>query len=304
MVDRHSMRGVLPLLFVLLAAAPSAAQSEVVATIDGRPIRANELQLAFFLQQLSESATAEQRRRLLEQLIERQLIRNFLESRRIEISPGLADREVQVMRKVLETKGEDLDKILGKLNLTEESLREMLALPLAWQSYVNQVLTDSRLNEYWIEHRARYDGTRVRAAQIVKVVPRDADQAAWSQAEREVGDIRQQIQAGTITFADAARQRSDSPSGKQGGDLGEFEFHGRVPEAVSIAAFALKPGEVSPPVRSPFGVHLVTVSERLPGELSLEDVRPLILRDLGRQMWSEQVQRARAATNIEILLQP
>ncbi len=58
------------------------------------------------------------------------------------------------------------------------------------------------------------------------------------------------------SFSELAQKFSKCPSGKNGGDLGEFTY-GRMVEAFSSAAFALKVDEISMPVRTRFGYHLI-----------------------------------------------
>ncbi|HZD24664.1 MAG TPA: peptidylprolyl isomerase, partial [Alphaproteobacteria bacterium] len=62
-------------------------------------------------------------------------------------------------------------------------------------------------------------------------------------------------------FAELAKSESTGPSGKQGGDLGFFKRGDMVPE-FSDVAFSLKPGEVSQPVQTQFGWHVIKVEER------------------------------------------
>lgn len=287
---------------LMLPTVHGAEADDVVATVNGQPIRRNDVQLDFFLRQLPDSATPEQRRQLLERLVDRQLIRQFLRDRKVEPPEARLDRDLHALRRVLEQADDPLDKILKELRLNEQAVREMLALPLAWQAHVEQVLTDSRLSEFWNEHRHRFDGTRVRAAQIVKTLPPEAEEAQWTAAEQQLAELREKIAAGDLVFAEAAREHSDSPSGKQGGDLGEFEHSdGRVAKVISRVSFSLEPGAVSQPFRTRFGVHLVLVTERTPGELSLEDVRDQVVRDISRRMWDEQVRQERSRAEIEFL---
>ena len=70
-----------------------------------------------------------------------------------------------------------------------------------------------------------------------------------------------------------AAKYSDGPSREVGGDLGFIPRRGRMIESFSAAAFRLKSGEISPPVATPFGIHLITVTEEKRGELTLADVR-------------------------------
>jgi hypothetical protein len=62
-------------------------------------------------------------------------------------------------------------------------------------------------------------------------------------------------------FADLATRYSTAPSGNNGGDLGYFDYRKMVPNFAN-AAFKLKPGEVSPPVLTQFGWHLIKIEDR------------------------------------------
>ena len=73
--------------------------------------------------------------------------------------------------------------------------------------------------------------------------------------EFEIKDIQKKLAEG-ISFEDLARDFSTCPSGKEGGNLGEFGKGMMVP-SFEKAAFALLPGEVSEPVRTQFGFHLI-----------------------------------------------
>ncbi|MEA9357480.1 peptidylprolyl isomerase [Bacteriovorax sp. PP10] len=73
--------------------------------------------------------------------------------------------------------------------------------------------------------------------------------------EFEIKDIQKKLSEG-VSFEDLARDFSTCPSGKEGGNLGEFGKGMMVP-SFEKAAFALLPGEVSEPVRTQFGFHLI-----------------------------------------------
>lgn len=76
------------------------------------------------------------------------------------------------------------------------------------------------------------------------------------EARQLATDLLSQIQAGSLTFEDAAIQFSDCPSGADGGALGQFGRGAMVPE-FEDAAFALEVGGVSGVVETDFGYHLI-----------------------------------------------
>ena len=77
--------------------------------------------------------------------------------------------------------------------------------------------------------------------------------------EFEVTDLLAKLNDGAA-FEDLAKDFSKCPSGRQGGDLGEFG-KGMMVKSFEDAAFALEVGEVSEPVRTQFGYHLIKRTE-------------------------------------------
>lgn len=73
--------------------------------------------------------------------------------------------------------------------------------------------------------------------------------------EHEAQDLIKKLEDGS-SFEDLAQKFSKCPSGKRGGDLGEFG-KGRMVEPFDKAAFDLKVNEISGPVRTQFGFHLI-----------------------------------------------
>ena len=80
-------------------------------------------------------------------------------------------------------------------------------------------------------------------------------------ARRRLTDLRERVVQGGANFADLAKVHSADLSASKGGDLGWIYPGDTVPE-FEQAMEALKPGELSQPVQSPFGWHLIVVEER------------------------------------------
>ena len=89
-------------------------------------------------------------------------------------------------------------------------------------------------------------------------------QAAYAKLQ----DIRQQMLAGKITFADAAKTYSQSSDAAGGGDIGYFPRKWAVEESFARAAFALEKNQVSDVVQTDFGLHLILVTDRKAGQPS------------------------------------
>ncbi|MFG0292173.1 MAG: peptidylprolyl isomerase [Phycisphaerales bacterium JB065] len=81
-------------------------------------------------------------------------------------------------------------------------------------------------------------------------------------SETEAQDLKKQIEGGA-DFADLAKKHSQCPSGKAGGSLGEFGQGDMVPEFDSVVFGDLPVGQVSEPVKTQFGYHLLEVQKRM-----------------------------------------
>lgn len=146
------------------------------------------------------------------------------------------------------------------------------------------------------ELRARYDAQLAnysapeerRARHILFRVDAEAGADADASARAEAEKILTELRAGA-DFAELARKFSQDPgSAAEGGDLGLFG-RGVMDKAFEDAAFALKPGELSEPVRSVFGYHLIRVDEVQGGETKpFAEVREQILQEIRNERAEQQ----------------
>ncbi len=121
-------------------------------------------------------------------------------------------------------------------------------------------VSDAEVREYYDEHQddfKRSASARVTVAVLSKAPTRGDTLASLQRAER----VRAEL-AGGADFAEVAKRESSDPGSKEnGGDLGTFG-RGQMVPAFEAAAFALPVGEVSQPVATPFGYHLIQVQEK------------------------------------------
>ena len=236
---------------------------------------------------------------MIDDLIERQLIRDFLHSRKIAPNPEELTTQIERAEEFIKKRGEDPAALLKKIGYTPERLNRELGLTLAWQAYVRQTVSPKQIKEYFEQHKAELDGTQLRASQIFLKLPQPANEPAQARGIQQLNEIREEIRNQKISFAEAAKKYSEAPTRDQGGDLGLFGWQGKLPAAVSQAAFALKEMELSQPIVSPFGLHLIQVTERIPGDFSLEDVRGVILDRLSQKLWKSTAESAQIGAKIE-----
>jgi parvulin-like peptidyl-prolyl isomerase len=153
----------------------------------------------------------------------------------------------------------------------------------------NAKLDEADVRKYFEAHKAEFEQVRARHILIrvqgspAAVRPGQKD-LTEAEALAKAQDLRKRIQAGE-DFAQLARQESDDTgSAVKGGDLGFFR-HGQMVPSFEEAAFAMQPGDLSEPVKTPFGYHVIKVEAR--ESKSFEDVRP----ELERRMRPEQAKK-------------
>ena len=148
------------------------------------------------------------------------------------------------------------------------------------------VPTDEECEKYYNENREAFKvPPQVRASHIlVKADPSDEESKA--KARVKIDSIRVSVTSEINVekaFADAARENSDCPSGREGGDLGWFGPGQMVPE-FDKAAFEMKVDEISDVVETQFGFHILRkTGEKAGGEKSFDEIKEPLRESLARE---------------------
>ena len=156
---------------------------------------------------------------------------------------------------------------------------------------VPQAATVEQARRYYDENPEQFEtGERLRASHILLRVRNQADPAEQQAARDRIETIRTEIEAGAAFAARAAEHSEDAGSSGKGGELQMFTSRDMAP-AFSDAAFALKPGELSQPVVTPFGLHLILLHERLPSERrTFESVEQSLRAHVAQVMRQQAIQ--------------
>jgi parvulin-like peptidyl-prolyl isomerase len=147
----------------------------------------------------------------------------------------------------------------------------------------------AEVQKYYEAHKGEFERVKarhilIRSAGSPLPVKPGAKELSDADALAKAQEIRKKIEAGA-DFATVARAESDdTTSGEQGGDLGFFGRNQMVPP-FEEAAFAMKPGELSQPVKTPFGYHIIKCEAK--ESKSLEEMKP----DIEKRLRPEQAQK-------------
>lgn len=179
---------------------------------------------------------------------------------------------------------EDVQKFYDR---NKESLKEPLKvqveyIPYSFEQFSGPVqLTDKEVEDYYNANRATKFTTpkqaKVRYIMVRLDAGADAKQkeAAQVRANRIVAEAR-----GGKNFAELAKKESQDPSAEKGGEIGWLN-QGQLPEALDKQIFALAKGEISEPIETPVGFHIVKVEDiKEEKTLSLVEAKPVITREL------------------------
>ncbi len=256
--------------------ADSVNTDPVAATVNGDPIYEKSL-----LQQLASLAGdtpvdspryQQLRHQVLQSAIQRRLALAYLAKINQRASADDVKLEVIRLEKRLALKKQSLSEYLQEKQIQLAELHHRIAWQISWPRYSGQFLNDTNYESYFNQRRTHFDGTKLKVAQILLHTTQQqerTDQESLALAK----DILKQVRDQSLTFAEAAKQHSESPTGKNGGIVGLITYDGAMPREFNLAAFALKPGEISEPVKTSFGYHLIQVLEVQPGDITWQMAR-------------------------------
>jgi len=296
------------LLLSLLApgpasAASAASDSEVAARAGDEKILVEDVEQALNEglgdRELTDAVRPRLQAEALELVVDQRLILARLRRAGQAAGKLKLDRAIAGLQAAAERRGQSFDDFLRENGQTERGLRRQLEWRLSWAAWLDAQLTDEARQTYFDAHRREFDGTELHVSHILLAIEEPRTAATVQDAIERAAALRKQIVEGDLSFVAAAEEHSRGPSRRNGGALGFIPRRGRMSEEFSAAAFALEEEQISPPVVSAFGVHLILRGKERPGDKSAGDVReeldPHVIRHLFRGMADDE----RARTRIE-----
>jgi len=224
-------------LALLLFAGGCGQQAGIVAKVGGKKITAVEFK---------------------EEMIRRYRSEDFAAQRNLDERKGVLKNLIEQKMKIQDAYRLGLDKD-STVQQAAEDIRQQAAIQELYKvEIMDRVIPASEAKSY-------YDrlGEEIKASHILIKAPMDTSSAALAPAKAKIDSIYQLAVSG-VPFDSLARQNSDDVTTAQnGGDLGFFTW-GRMVDEFQDSAFAMKVGQISHPVKSSYGYHIIKLFERRP----------------------------------------
>ena len=252
------------------------------------------------------------RKEAMEEMIEQELVRQAAEARNIEVAAEEIDIAIAEISEPFKNAGEFNRRIQSE-GFTSDSYREHIRRMIAAKRYLDDIrmgvadVSDEALEKYYRDNQYRLtfpEQVRVRHILLTwKPMGTTDDRAA---IRAQMVPILERARAGE-DFAALAREVSDDYATRQnGGDTGLFQ-RGQMAPAFEDVAFALQPGEISDPVETSFGVHILRLEERrearlLPLDEIREKLRDHVHEERMEAAVEQEIARLRQKGEVEVLI--
>ncbi len=259
--------------------APPADPNKVILTIGDEKITEKQFDdmVNGLPQQYQQLARGPQKRQFAEQIVQIRVLSQEAEKRKLD----------------------QTSKVAEQLRFNRQNI---LAGAMFQALQEEAKVDDAAVQKYYDDHKSDFETVRARHILIrVKGAPMQApagkEELTDEQALAKAQDIRKKIAAGEDFATLAKADSDDTGSAAQGGDLGEFKKGMMVPP-FEQAAFAAKVGDVTDPVKSPFGYHIIKVEAHT--TKTLADAKPEILQKLRPESARHELEALQKATPVQM----
>lgn len=266
-------------LFMLSAASGAFAQSKnqvidkIVAKVDNYIALKSEVDLAHLdMRSRGQFNRSVDKCEVLRQIVQNKLMLAKAEIDSIEVSDVQVSQELDNrMQYMVQQLGseEEIERYYNKpLSQFKAELKDKMREQLVVREVTRQITLDVEVTPAEVKNffnklpadSLPFFSTEVSVGHIVKLPEVSKEQK--ESVQRRLNEIREKIISGEATFAEMAEKHSEDPgSAAQGGELG-FRKRGELVPAYEATALRMKPGEISKPIESDFGFHVIQLIER------------------------------------------
>lgn len=292
-------------LFVLHSLPVTAKVVEqVLAVIDGEPYTLSNFKEYASTKMSREFPAGDLNRvekedkEVLEQFITEKLLASEVKLADINVSEEEIDRYIAQIKQRNRLSDEDLVEALKREGTTLEKYRASIRAEIEKTEIINRqvrkkvnITSEDAQRYYRLNPKKFTTPERVRLRHILLSLPRDASAESGKQVAQRALEIRRQAMAGG-DFAELARQYSEGAGAAEGGDIGWVNRGNLLKEIEEIAFNKLSVGEISQPLRTSLGIHLIKLEEKETGRLlPLAEVQERIKEELHAKALEERFQK-------------
>lgn len=259
-----------------------------------------------------EKAKERLRKEILKELIERRLQLQKAKKLGIGASKEEVKEAIDDIKKKNALDDLNFEKALAKENMTLKEYEDRLRDQIAITKLINQevrsrvAITDKDIASYYEDNKKDFFvAEQVKVSHIFLKLPEKAGEKERDDLKATLDKVVKKLRSGE-DFAEVAKAYSQGPTASSGGGLGFLKKGEMAPELEEVA-FLLKKGEISDPIWTRGGVHILKIEERGEGRYKpLEDVREEIRRILidkeTEKVYREWIRSLRENSFIEIRL--
>ncbi|MGH7858457.1 MAG: peptidylprolyl isomerase [Candidatus Binatia bacterium] len=285
---------------VVASVARAQVVNRIVASVDGEPITLYELEE--YARKRSDTVSAMpgriSREDLLQALITEKLVTKEIDAKGIRVGDEDIDHYIERIRQQNRLSEEQLKEALQQQGLSWEQYREQVRGEIQKIQLLNREIrgkvniTPEDVQRHYDAHKEEHRvSAKVHLRHIVlRLEPNAPEEVVEAVRERAEG-VRKRIVDDGEDFGAVAKEVSEDPAAAQGGDLGPVDPGKIIPEFEELLP-KLEEGEVSEPVRTSAGIHLLMIEKRIAeGYTPIENVSEGIKEKLYNKALDERYRR-------------
>jgi len=217
------------------------------------------------------------RQEIIDQLITDMLLEEFIDKQGLIVTPEEIERELGQIRNNItgnqKNAIQSLEQILVSIGSSIDEFKRSVKYSIALEKYFHNKFDDKTLKKYFEENKSTFNGESVKVSHILIDTRNMKTQEEFSHALEQIKDIKREIDRGAV-FDEVAQKYSNCPSAQNGGNLGFIQRKGNFAKSFLDTAFSLRVGQVSEPVQTEYGYHLIKVTDKNEGiNIQFEDVK-------------------------------
>ena len=284
---------------VELESVQAAKFDAVAATVGGHPITVarvdRHLKKTLGNRKLAEPVRKRARVEALKYLIDRHVVLTTIKKSGGKIGDSEIAYELSSFEDRLREIGQTLEQHLKQNETTQSELEYEIGWRISWQKYLKLHLTAEKLGKYYERNRRKFDGTEMKVAHVLL-----ADDGNTQQVMEQATKIRGEIVDQQISWTDAVTKHSIATSSSSNdGEIGWITYDGPMTANFCKAAMVLNPNEISPPITTSFGVHLIKCLEVKRGKVQRDELQQRVKEDATKFLFDSLAEKNRADVQVQ-----